>query len=403
MRIDTTVLGAVTMLDAGIDGPAATSRRYDKWDYADAYRAMVELGQVADSVGFDTMWYTEHHFQHEGYEVIPNQILLGSYTAAVTERMNFGQMFNIVPQWNPLRLAEDFAAADILTGGRMRFGVGRGTVPREMQTLGASIESTDNALDASAEDRNRAMFEEAMALIKTAWYDERFAFSGAHFQAPPPGIPDRDSTVQDLSLVPTVLREIEVYQACTSPRTLEYVAREGHIGVYQRISVARMRRMMERQVTAAAAAGRETRLGDEQLLVIDVCIGDTHEGAMELARPGHDEQVKLLAPYGRFRAYDAPDGSNAELPITFAPTLEQSMAQRVNAVGTAEEVAEVIAGLRDALDLQRVSLSFDSLGMTNGQIAEQMRRFADDVAPLLDHDMTPERQIMPARPVAVPV
>ena len=150
MRIDTNLLGTVRMPDAGADGPPATSRRYARADYAQAYADFVDIAKAADRLGFDTLWYTEHHFQHEGYEVVPNQIQLGLYSAALTQRLKFGQMFNIVPQWHPLRLAEDFAMADVLTGGRMRFGVGRGTVPREMQTLGALIESNDNGLPVGA-------------------------------------------------------------------------------------------------------------------------------------------------------------------------------------------------------------------------------------------------------------
>jgi len=120
MRIDTNLLGTVRMPDAGADGPPATSRRYGRADYAQAYADFVEIATAADTLGFDTLWYTEHHFQHEGYEVVPNQIQLGLYSAALTRRLRFGQMFNIVPQWHPLRLAEDFAMADVLTRGRRR-------------------------------------------------------------------------------------------------------------------------------------------------------------------------------------------------------------------------------------------------------------------------------------------
>ena len=79
-------------------------------------------------------------------------------------------MFNVVPQWHPLRLAEDFALADIVTGGRMEFGVGRGTVPREAWALGTVVASGDNAMSAEHDRINREIFEEAMEVIKLAWY-----------------------------------------------------------------------------------------------------------------------------------------------------------------------------------------------------------------------------------------
>jgi alkanesulfonate monooxygenase SsuD/methylene tetrahydromethanopterin reductase-like flavin-dependent oxidoreductase (luciferase family) len=386
MRIDTNVLGAVFMPDAGDSGPAAVDRRYGKQDFADAFHSMVELGRIADEVGFDTFWYTEHHFQHEGYEVIPNQILLGAFTAALTERINFGQMFNIVPEWNPLRLAEDFAAADILTNGRMRFGVGRGTVPREMQTLGATIESTDNAMSVDAETLNRERFEEAMQLIKAAWYQERFNFQGEHFSAPPPGIPDRDSIVTHLSLVPTVMREVEIYQACTTPRTMAYIAAQGHIGVYNWVPLSGLQRSWEKHTALARAAGRAVEPGDEQLLVVAVTVGDTMEEAMAAARPGHQESGKLLAPYGRFRNYEPPAGLT-ETPATYSPSLEESMRQRIHVVGTPDIVAEQLAEVRDTLSVQRMSVTLESFGMTTAQIGEQFHRFAEEVAPLMGETM----------------
>lgn len=382
MRIDTNILGAVRMPDAGIDGPPATSRNHTRQDYAEAFGDFVALSQVADEAGFDTFWYTEHHFQHEGYEVIPNQVLLGLYSAAVTKRLNFGQMFNIVPQWNPLRLAEDFATADLLTGGRMRFGVGRGTVPREMQTLGARIESGDNALDASAEQANRAHFEEAMHVIRTAFAQDRFSHQGPHFRFPPAGIPDRGGVVTDLALVPNVTRPVEIHQACTSPRTVDYVAQHGHIGVYTRQSPTRLLKAWTTHASLTAEHGRPTEVGEEQMLVLHVNVAPTHEEAVSLARRGHDELAKLLSPYGRFATYDPPAGLETT-PFDYAPTLEESMRQRIYVVGDPDTVASQIADYRELLGLRRLSIAVDALGLTPEQQQDQLRTFAAEVAPRL--------------------
>ena len=86
-----------------------------------------------------SFWLTEHHFQYEGYEVIPNGILFGAVLAERTKRIKIGAMFHIVPQWHPLRFAEDFATMHNLSGGRGVLGVGRGTVPREAQPLGTRV------------------------------------------------------------------------------------------------------------------------------------------------------------------------------------------------------------------------------------------------------------------------
>lgn len=378
MRIDTNLLGTVAMPDAGLNGPAALHRRYGRRDYADAFADFVAYAKTADETGFDTLWYTEHHFQHEGYEVIPNQVLLGLYSAALTSRVNFGQMFNIVPQWNPLRLAEDFATADVLTGGRMRFGVGRGTVPREMQTLGAQIESGDNGMDETAEHANREMFAEAMEVIKLAFEQDRFSYSGKHFTYPPAGIPDRGGIVTDLALVPNVLRPVDVYQACSSPRTMAYIAEQGHIGVYTRQSIPSLTKAWDTHAELATAANRTPK----RMLVLHAHVGRTREEAVERVRPAHDELAKLLSPYGRFAYYDAPEGMG-EVPFGFCPTLEESMRQHIYAVGTPDDVAEAIGAYRDALDLDLLSLSLDGPGLSREVVQEQMHLISSEVAPRL--------------------
>src|SRR6266705_2545426 len=110
MRIGVFLFGAVEMGETlGAGGPEPTARRYAQHDFRRAADRILETGVLADELGFDSFWLTEHHFQHEGYEIVPNGILLGAFLAERTRRIRIGTMFNIVPQWHPLRLAEDFA------------------------------------------------------------------------------------------------------------------------------------------------------------------------------------------------------------------------------------------------------------------------------------------------------
>ena len=90
-------------------------------------------------VGYESFWLTEHHFQREGYQIIPNVVLVSTALAQHTQRIKFGAFFHQTPIWNPIRLAEDLAIADIMTGGRMLFGTGRGSVQREMPIFGATF------------------------------------------------------------------------------------------------------------------------------------------------------------------------------------------------------------------------------------------------------------------------
>jgi alkanesulfonate monooxygenase SsuD/methylene tetrahydromethanopterin reductase-like flavin-dependent oxidoreductase (luciferase family) len=82
-----------------------------------------------------------------------------------------------VPTWHPLRLAEDYATADILTGGRVLFGIGRGYHTREVEVMGAPL------LD---QDANRELFEEQVEVILKAFHERAFAHHGKHYTLPPP-------------------------------------------------------------------------------------------------------------------------------------------------------------------------------------------------------------------------
>ena len=118
------------------------------------------IATTMDKNGYDTMWMAEHHFQPEGYECIPNLLMLNVHLAHLTKNLRFGCGFNIAPMWNPLRLAEDFATADILTDGRVTFGVGRGYHTREVESFGSPLQD---------QDANREMFEEQVDIIFKAF------------------------------------------------------------------------------------------------------------------------------------------------------------------------------------------------------------------------------------------
>jgi alkanesulfonate monooxygenase SsuD/methylene tetrahydromethanopterin reductase-like flavin-dependent oxidoreductase (luciferase family) len=144
-------VGQIELDNIGLNGTPANDRRYSDQRLREAFNTAREVAQLMDELGFDVLWTAEHHFQREGYEVFPNLIQLGLWLATQTKRLKFGCAFNILPMWHPIRLAEDYAMADIVTDGRIIMGVGRGYHTREVETFGAPL------LDA---EKNRELFEE---------------------------------------------------------------------------------------------------------------------------------------------------------------------------------------------------------------------------------------------------
>ena len=385
MKLGAFFFGGVEMPDAGAGPPNPMDRRYDSAACWAATLQYVEAAKQADALGYDSFWTTEHHFQHEGYEVIPNGLLISAWIAAHTSRIRLGTMFNVVPQWNPLRLAEDFATLHNLSGGRAILGVGRGTVPRELLHLNpdaVSVGSADNPDQAADDVRNRQWFEEAMDIVRLALANERFSYQGRFHQIPVPGIPDRGTTVSELTLIPRPLYPFEIWQAVTSPPTVEYVPVVDHGAVFWNQHPMFIKRMWDRYGELHEQHhGSGLAPGDKRMLVVSVRIEDTHEAAVRTARNGHDEFWKFLGPYGWSRGYMGADGRPAKPGLV--PSLEESMAQQTILVGSPEEVAAGVQGLRDLLGLERLTVFPHLIGDPYGKAVEQMGRFVTDVLPLV--------------------
>ena len=168
-RFSTLYVGHIELEQCGLRARPADDRRYPNARLIETFDTATALAQAADALGYETLWLAEHHFQHEGYECIPNIPLLAVDLAHRTRRVKIGCAFNIVPTWHPLRLAEDYATADILTKGRVVFGVGRGYHSREVESFGNPM------LDAEA---NRELFEEQVEIILKAFREESFSHRG---------------------------------------------------------------------------------------------------------------------------------------------------------------------------------------------------------------------------------
>src|SRR5690349_21568420 len=182
------------------------------------------MATLMDGLGYNCFWMAEHHFQREGTECIPNTILMALHLAHRTKNIKIGCGFNITPMWHPLRLAEDFATVDILTGGRIVFGVGRGYHTREVETFGSPLRD---------QEANRALFEEQVDIIFNAFNNERFSHKGKYYTLPP-DVPYRGYTLKELTLVPRPFKlPVECWQPIQggSMRALEFMAKHGIQGM----------------------------------------------------------------------------------------------------------------------------------------------------------------------------
>ena len=185
-------VGQIELDNIGRDGTPANERRYGNEQLAEGFWTARDVAQLMDELGYYALWTAEHHFQREGYEVFPNLVQLGLWLATQTRRLKLGCAFNVVPMWHPVRLAEDYAMADIVTHGRVIMGVGRGYHSREVESFGAPV------LDAAA---NRELFEEQIEVLLKCFNEEAFSHRGKHYTIPPE-VPYRGYTLREITCVP---------------------------------------------------------------------------------------------------------------------------------------------------------------------------------------------------------
>jgi alkanesulfonate monooxygenase SsuD/methylene tetrahydromethanopterin reductase-like flavin-dependent oxidoreductase (luciferase family) len=369
--------------DAGSDGPDPYDRHHSPQSLARPYAALVEWAKLADGLGYDSFWMTEHHFQREGYEIVPNPLLVGAVLAQHTRRLKFGSMFHQVPIWHPLRLAEDFAIADVMSGGRMLFGAGRGSVEREAFVFGASFGRNGDEPDRA----NRELFEEHMQIMHAAWSQASFAHRGKYYDLPPSGFTNTGTgqgrAFDRLTLVPAPLRAVEIWQALSSEATFHYAAKHGHKGVLtlsqRKVTLPRWQYFGE---LMQQYQQRQVRPGEDRTLVVHVHIEDSTPAAMAAIRAAHDERYRFLAAQRPIFGYVTQDGQ--PFPTGRIPTLEESMRQGGWFVGSPSKVREGLCDVAQDFGLESITVELGYAGLTKEQTSEQIERFALEVRPTLE-------------------
>ena len=366
-------VGNIDLEDVGLDGIPANDRRYRNERLTQSMETAEKAAILMDELGYHALWMAEHHFQREGYECIPNVIMMGTHLAAKTERLKFGCGFNIVPMWHPLRLAEDYAMADVLTGGRMIFGVGRGYHSREVETFGSPV--IDN-------DLNRELFEEQIEVILKAFNSESFSHHGKNYNIPP-DVPYRGYDLEEITLVPRPLNlPVETWQPVVSGSSIDFTVKNGFNGVVALTGEKFVDQAFHRFRDACERNGRGNVLGSGLALGIGFYIADNENDAMERLRPFHDERFKWFAPFG-FVRYADEEGRVWGTPGAPArtPRIEDGVQQKAWICGPPSHQIEFLKKVEEKYPgLENIMLHWPE-GMPRDEYLSQLRIFAEEVMP----------------------
>lgn len=168
------------------------------------YRRALERIGVMDRTGYDAVWLAEHHFNR--FSVCPSVHLMGMAAAERTANLRIGTAVSLAALYHPLRLAEEVALLDVLSGGRVNWGAGRGFDLTEFAAFGVPA------------DQTAARFREAVGVVLRAWTDDRLTHHGEHWR------------FEGVEVLPKPLQRPHppTWMAATSPGSICWAAAQGH-------------------------------------------------------------------------------------------------------------------------------------------------------------------------------
>lgn len=332
--------------------------------HAERYAEVFDLVALADGLGFDVAWLAELHFGG-AFSLLSNPLMLVGPLAQRTRRIRIGTAVTLLPLHHPLSCAEQAATADVLSGGRLDFGVGRGSIPSQFHGFRVPVAE------------NRARFDEALEIIRLAWTRERFSFHGAFHQ------------VEDVAVVPRPVQRPHppIRVAVHSAESFAHIGDLG-LPIYSGTTTTplpQLREFMAVYRERLAAAGHPWQ-PEQMALMLPVHVGATGRAAREAMRAG------VLKYYRNLRAIFSalPESYRDHLPRlkaieeTIANLPYEKFCRDQGVFGDAAEVVDRLQAARDEFGLSQIIGWFDQGSMLpRAEVERTMRRFADDVMPKL--------------------
>ncbi|MEL7208769.1 MAG: LLM class flavin-dependent oxidoreductase, partial [Actinomycetota bacterium] len=343
--------------------------------------------QLADELGFDSVSFTEHHFHSEGFELSNNPVLLDLYIGLQTERLRVGQLGIVLPANNPLRVAEDIAMLDRMTGGRANAGFARGYQRRWVDTMAQQTHGVHGVRPHEhdrMDDTNRAAFEENFRIIKRAWTEGYFSHQGQFWQIPPEGTPwtmeatERwgsgvtEGIVTEIAVVPKPLQQPHppIFQPfASSERTIRFCAEEGITPI-----LPPLHPLLEERLIALYAEASDRPPGEGIGVLRDVIIADSDEEAQKIWLEGPVFCGSTwFAPFGFDRGMLHPDTGEEFEGDRFGDGL--------SFVGTVDSVTRQLETLRKRVPVEWV-FAWNYNGLVDDQrIRQSMEAWRNDIVP----------------------
>ena len=353
-----------------------------------------DIAMYCDKKNWDSIWFTEHHFNHEGMEACPNPLMMCADIAARTKQIRLGQACNVITFWNPIRLAEDIAALDHLSNGRVEVGIGRGVYGREAIHMNVEADLKDQA-------KNKRLFQETLAIMKKAWTEEFFDHKGEFYTYPSPNFvwqhdmspPNADfvdletNKIKKISVIPQPYQRPhpQIWQVVDSTGSIEWAAKNGINCIMWIPTVKTLKKRFEIYKNAKSESEkRDVPMGEGICLVRDMFVAETMEEAKRLAG-------KHMVDYMRWVCHWRGLGNHAdpgeELPETKnkLDLLNYEFLHKRNMLfGTPDYIIEKIKELQSELNLKNLLVWSNFPGVKHEDAMKSIKLFNEKVIPKIN-------------------
>lgn len=312
------------------------------------YARALQRIEIMDQTGYDAVWLAEHHFS--GFSVCPSVHVMGAHVAARTRRLRIGTAVSLAAFYHPLRLAEEVALLDVLSGGRVDWGAGRGFDRKEFENFGVT------------QQESAARFREAVEIVLAAWQSSRIDFDGQFFH------------FHDVEVLPKPLQRPHppVWVAASSEPAIEWAAQQGHSILMDphaaHVEIGRKRALYRTRLAEHGHAFEGREIPIARLLAV----APSESEAREVARRGaHWIVGSYLSPM-HAQIFDPKNLLGlADLHDPVERSLRGSVIH-----GTPESVVAQIEQLRDEIGLEYLMcapLSHESFVLFTEQVLPKLR------------------------------
>ena len=342
-----------------VQAPAA-----DGQTHGERYAEMFELIEFAEALGFDVAWLAELHFGG-AFSLLANPLMMVPVIAQRTRRIRIGTAVTLLPFQHPLSCAEMAATADVLSGGRLEFGVGRGSISSQFHGFRVPL------------SENRARFDESLEIIRLAWTNDRVSYRGRFWE------------IEDLAVVPKPMQRPHppIRVAVHTEESFLHLARTG-LPIYSGTTTTplpALRDYMTLYRKGLAAAGH-TWQPEQMALMLPVHVGATGPAARDAMRPGVHKYYRNLQKIFA----DVPESYGEHLPRlkniseNVANTPYEKFFRDHAAFGDVAEVIDRLQTVRDEFGLSQIIAWFDQgNALPRAEVERAMRVFAEQVMPKL--------------------